>query len=241
MTDEVVVAPAAPAPAAPVLPAVSAPVPAVTEPVVKPAPAAEAIQYEATGDPGLDYALGFIAKAGIDDQHPALIAASNGDFGLLKAFLAEKGIAGWEQAIALGEKAYEGLAAKASAEAAQIGESVVQVAAGLGVDWEDAVVHAREHGTDEEIAAINDALKNPATAKMAALWVTYNYANAAGTTVAPAKSAVKPEAAPTGLPGGQAPLTRVEFSNEVGKLHKRMGDAYTASPEYRALAARLQR
>src|SRR5690606_29641493 len=95
-------------PSAPVSQDPAKPNPAKEEPTPQEEEEGE-IEFEATGDPGLDYALSFIARAGIDDQHPAFIAAANGDFGLLKATLAEKGLPGWEQAIALGEKAYQGI------------------------------------------------------------------------------------------------------------------------------------
>lgn len=199
------------------------------------------IEFEATGDPGLDYALSFIARAGIDDQHPAFIAAANGDFGLLKATLAEKGLPGWEQAIALGEKAYQGIKEKEAETVKAVQGAVLQVAEAVGVDWEAAVTHARDNATEDEVAQLNKLFSDPFTAKIAALYITHAYSTAPGVDVPARKQAVKPEAAPAPSAQTGGTLSRVEFAQEAGKLHKKFGDAYTGTPEYRALAARLQR
>ena len=50
--------------------------------------------YDATGDAGLDYALNFVGKLGYGDTHPAIMAAQKGDFSLIRAELATKGVAG---------------------------------------------------------------------------------------------------------------------------------------------------
>ena len=120
----------------------------------------EVIEYEPTGNARLDYTLSFIARAGIDADHPAMIAAAEGDLGLLKATLAEKGVQGWEQAIKLGEEALEELRKGEEEKLEQVRQSVVQVADALGVDWEAAVTYARENGAPEEIEKIN-GLDNP--------------------------------------------------------------------------------
>lgn len=230
---------------APVPPAA---VPPAVPPVVQPdaptdkAPGApEQAEYEPTGDPGLDYALSFLARAGIDDEHPAFQAAANGDFGLLKATLAEKGVPGWEQAVALGEKALENIRAKEAETIEAVQASVLQVAEGVGVDWEQAVSYAKENGEPEQIEKLNAMFADPFTAKIAALYITHAYANSPGVDVPAKRTAVKPDAspAPAGVTGGS--LTRAEFANEAGKLYRKFGDGAQNTPEYRALAARLQR
>lgn len=237
-TDVQATAPAAPAavPAEPVIkPA------AVEPPAVAPKTDDDEIAYEETGDARMDYALGFVARAGFDADHPAIIAASEGNFGLLKAALAEKGVAGWEQAVALGEEAYKDIVAKEGEKIETIRANVLEVAEQNGVDWEAAVEFARGHGDEQEIAKINELMADPFTAKIAALYITTAYRNNSDVDVPPQRQAVKPEAVPgnPGVSGGS--LTRAEFAAEAGKLHKRMGDAYVQSQEYRALAARLQR
>lgn len=215
---------------------------AKAEPVTPdPAGTTEVPEYEPTGDPGLDYALSFLARAGIDDEHPAFQAAANGDFGLLKATLAEKGVPGWEQAVALGEKALENIRAKEAETIKAVQESVLQVAEGVGVDWEAAVAHAKETGEPEQIEKLNSLFADPFTAKVAALYITHAYANAPGVDVPAKRTAVKEDAAPApaGAQGGT--LTRAEFAHEAGKLYRKFGDNAQSTPEYRALAARLQR
>lgn len=229
------VAPAAPSPVQ-----AKAPTPPAVEPQAKDEPGEE-IAYEETGDPGLDYALSFIARAGIDAEHPALIAASNGDFGLLKATLAEKGVAGWEQAVALGEKALEGIQAKQAETVKEIQSSVLQVAESLGVDWEAAISYARDNADEKEAATLNELFSKPETAKIAALYVSHVYSSAPGVDIPPAKSAVPEAAAPAISQNSGGSLTRAEFAAEAGKLYKKFGDGAASTPEYRALAARLQR
>lgn len=242
--------PAAPAPApAPSTslgiqpPAPQAPVAPQEPPAPAPDPKgkAEPVEYEPTGDPGLDYALSFLGKAGYHDDHPAIQAASQGDFGLLKAELASKDIAGWEQALALAERAYETAQGEAAKVQEAVQESVTLVAESLGVDWEAAVEFARETATPEEIETINKMFSDPYTAKMAALWVSHAYSSNPNTSVPPAREPVKPNAIPAEGNTSQGTLTRAEFAAEAGKLHKRFGDSYTTSPEYKALARRLQR
>lgn len=225
-------APAAPEPQAPVAP---------EAPEAPPAPEAGEPEYEPSGDPGLDYAVSFLGKAGYDNDHPAIEAAVNGDFGLLRADLATKGIAGWEQAVALAERAYETAQTKAAETAAAVQESVTLVAESLGVDWEAAVEYARETATPEEVETINRLFEDPYTAKMAALWVSNAYANNPNTSAPPARQPVRPESVPADNAGGGGTITRAEFASEAGKLHKKFGDSYNTTPEYRALARRLQR
>lgn len=239
-------APAAPAttniaPAAPVAPVAPEPAPTPEPEKPKGKEKEEPIEFEQTGNARLDYALSFVARAGIDAEHPALVAAANGDFGLLKATLAEKGVAGWEQAVALGEEALGEIRKAETEKVEQVQQSVLQVAEAVGVDWEAAVSYAKETATEEEVAKINGLFADPFTAKIAALYITHAYKGGAAGDIPPAKSAVKENAAP--VTGGQqgGTLSRAEFAAEAGKLHKKFGDSYNQTPEYKALAQRLQR
>lgn len=231
-----VVAPAT-APAAE--PAKGAPAPDTQEPTTQ---EPQAIEYAPTGDPGLDYALGFLAKAGIDADDPALVAASDGDFGLLEAILAQKGIPGWEQAVALGKQAQGRMQEKAKESQAAVEAAVLGVAEAHGVDWEEAVAWGKENAEPGEIEAINKLFADPATAKIAAHYLISNFASAPGVDVPPRQNAVKDEAvgSPAAAPA-QGAIDRKQFAVEAGKLHKQFGDAYTQRPEYAALARRLQR
>lgn len=223
---------------APVPPAPAPTVPPVVEDKAKGKP--EPIEFEPTGDPGLDFALGFIGRAGIGHDHPAMIAAEGGDFSLLKAELGTKGIAGWEQAVALGEKAY-GEASKANeARVEAVGKAVLEVAGQVGVDWEQAVVWAKANGSPDELAKVNELMADPFTAKMAALYIASNYANADGVEKVPTKAAVSTTAAPA-PPVSGGPLSRAEYRAGLSKLRETMGDSYITSPQATALYRRLQK
>lgn len=242
-TETQEIAPEVPA----VVPAVSqppapepAPAPAKQEPAKQKQEPAEAIEYEPSGDAGLDYALSFLSKAGIGPEDPALIAASDGDFGLLEAILAQKGIPGWEQAVNLGKQAQARFKEQAAAAAEKVTAAVTEVATSLGVDWEASVQWARDNATDEEKEVVNQLLAKPETAKIAALYLAYGYSQATGVTVAPSKTAVAGDA-PVHTAAATGQIDRVEFAREAGKLHKIHGDAYSSTPQYAALVARLKR
>lgn len=233
---DVNIAPVIPtAPAAPVPAPVSAPEPAKGKAKDEPE-----IVFAPTGDAGLDFAHSFLARAGISAEHPAYKAAEGGDFSLLRAELGQKALPGWEQAIALGEKAYEKTQNDLKEVVAKVGEAVLQVAEAAGVDWEATVQWARETGTDEEKAALNGLMGNPFTAKIVASYLTQKFVEQSNFEKAPA-SAAPAAAAPVPVQTTNTPLTRVQFSEEAAKLRNKMGDAYVNSPEYRALYNRVKR
>lgn len=243
MTDEVTAPTTTIAP-----PAAPAPAPA-PQPVPEPAPEpvkpkgkteeAPAVEYEETGDPGLDFALAFVGRAGIDSDHPAMQAAAAGDFGLLKALLAQKGIAGWEQAVALGEQAVERAKGKATELQGQIQEAVAGVAEAVGVDWEAAVVWARENADEAEIEAINGLFQSPLTAKIAAHYIASQFA--ANAERPAGKPAVRADAGGAVAVSQTGSLTRIEFAQEAEKLFRQFGNGYMDRPEYKQLQARRAR
>lgn len=192
-------------------------------------------------DPGLTYALGFLAKNGFTSESPSVQAALKGDFSLLKAELAEKGAAGWEQAIGLAEKSYEAHVKELDARAEEVGKIVTGVAENLGVDWEAAVKHVSAAAKDEEKNALNDLLSNPATAHIAAGFIANSYLAADGVEVEPAARAVTDGAAATGDSSKGGPLTRKQYAAEMDKLHKQFGDEAINTPQAQALYRRLQR
>ena len=213
--------------------------PAAVEPAAPAAP-----EYEPTGDPGLDYALSFLSRAGIQPDDPALAAAAEGNFGLLEAVLAERGIPGWEQAVALGKQAQQRMVEAEKAKAAEVEDAVLAVAANSGVDWEQVVTWARGAATPEELEAVNGFFAQGALgAKIAASYLVQNFQAAQGNVAQPpVRQAVSPTAAPA-APSASAntPLNRVEFAEQAQALYKRFGDSYTQRPEYAALARRLAR
>lgn len=235
---DVNIAPVAPTPApAPVPQPAPAPVPEPAKPKGKDEPE---IVFAPTGDAGLDFAHSFLARAGISAEHPAYKAAEGGDFSLLRAELGQKALPGWEQAIALGEKAYEKTQNELKEVVAKVGEAVLSVAEAAGVDWEATVQWARETGTDEEKQALNSMMGNPFTAKIAASYLTQKFVEQSNFEKEPA-SATPAAAAPVSVQATNTPLTRVQFAEESAKLRKKMGDEYVNSAEYRNLYNRIKR
>lgn len=236
-TEMVPVAPGQPAPAAqaPAAPAPVAP-PAPPAAPAPQAPATEAATFEPSGNANVDYALGVIGKAGIGPEHPAVKAAMEGDFGMLRHALAAAGVQGSDHLIAMVEREAIAEADREAADAKVIGESVVAVA-GSQEHWEDVVVWARANADEGEVEAINGLLANKATAKIAAHYLVSMYDASLGDKE-PLRSAV-PQGAPAASAQPQGKLSRQEFAAEAHKLHQRLGDAYTGSPEYAALYRRL--
>ncbi|ANH51096.1 head scaffolding protein [Pseudomonas phage VSW-3] len=247
--DAEAAAPAAAAPAAEAAPApasvkLNEEAPAAPAPAPKPE-AGDADVLDKAGfapvenDPGLNYAMKFLATNGFDAENPAVAAAFSGDFSLLKAELAAKGIGGWEQALGLAEQSYDRHVKEGEAKATEVGKVVTDVAAAQGVDWEAAVAHVGASATAEERTAINSLLSDPKTAHIAARFITNSFIESGDGEYAPAAAAVKDGAqAHHGTQGG--PLSRREYTAEMGKLRESLGDAYMDSPQAQALYRRLK-
>lgn len=193
----------------------------------------------ADNDPGLNYAMGFLAKNGFNANDPAVDAAFGGDFSLLKAELAQKGIAGWEQALGLAEQSYERHVKANEAQAEKVGGIVTAIAQEAGVEWEAAVAHVGKSASPDERTAINGLLANPATAHIAAQFITNSYIATGDVDVPPqARATTDGAAAHQGAQGGT--LTRAEYTAEMDKLRKTLGDDYIHSPQAQALYRRRQ-
>lgn len=243
---------AAPAAAAPA-DAAPAAKPAVTidtgTPAVKEAPKPEPGDAEVLdkagyaapeNDPGLSYAMKFLAKNGFNADNPAVDAAFNGDFSLLKAELAQKGLPGWEQALGLAEQSYDRHVKANDEKATKVGEVVTEIAAGMGVDWEQAVSHIGKSASKEEKSALNTLLSDPATAHIAARFISGTFIESGDSEIEPAARATGAEVRPVATAGGGA-LSRAEYNTELGKLRESLGENYISSPQAAALYRRLQR
>lgn len=238
-------APEAPAtPAAPAAP-VQLPIEQVTPPAVTPeVPADEEVvevEYNPTGDAGLDVALAFVGKLGIAGDHPAMVAAGKGDFGLLKAALATLGdkARGWEQMVALGEQAYTRNTEKAATQQAQV-KSVVTAVAGDEATWTAVQAWAKDNASPEEKAEINKLFDSGVMGARAAATILVDaYKKASGTVVNPT-SAIRAGASAT-PDTSNGPLSPREYHAAVQNLRSRMGTRMDASPEYAALRSRLRR
>lgn len=214
----------------------------IDPPAPNPAPenkAAAVVEYEPTGDPGLDLALEFVGQRGFDESHPAMQAAVNGDFSLLEAALAAMGpkAAGYEKHLALAKKSYE--TTKATAEAKIKADiEAIHKAVGGEENWKAVQKWAGENAEPAERDAVNAALKQGGlVAKVMAQWLAGQYNKAAGTVVNPA-DATNPGAA--GKPDASAPLTAKQFAIESQNLRTKLGYDFEKSGEYKALVARRQ-
>lgn len=230
----------APAPSVKVNETAPAPAPApAPQPEAGDADVLDKAGYQAAdNDPGLNYAMKFLAGNGFNADNPAVEAAFGGDFSLLKAELAAKGIGGWEQALGLAEQSYERHVKANEAQAAEVGKVVTGVAERAGVDWEQAVAHVGKTASADERTAINQLLSNPATAHIAAQFITGSFIESGDTEHEPAARAVGDVTKGHQGPQGGA-LSRREYTAELSKLRTTLGDGYMSSPQAQALYRRL--
>ncbi len=235
-------APAAPAPApAPAPSPTPAPTPAPEPaPQEEPSPGeSEAVQYEPTGDPTLDYVLGYIGEQGLDYDNPAVQAALSGDFAQLEVELLKKGAVGADKIIALAQRSFEQFQEQETARNAETGQALIEIAGGEE-QWEEVVTWARENAEPEEKEEINALLqKGGISAKIAAQFLVTSFRASQGTEFEGKPAASPSAAAPASSPTG--PISRVEFAKESEKLYRQFGNDYQSRPEYRALAQRVRR
>lgn len=215
-----------------------APTPAAPAPA---APAAELTSAEGTfapsGDAGLDYALNFVSGLGFDGEHPAIKAAEAGDFGLLKAHLAQLGdkARGWEQILALGEQGLNRINEQAKAKAEAVQADIYKVAGGEE-QWGKIKAWAAENAEPAEKEAINVAINSGGIVTRAvASYLSNLYGRATGVTDVPADAAPGAGTAGAGSTGALSPRAYV---SEVSALRQRLGGRMDGSPEYAALQAR---
>lgn len=229
---------------------------AVTAPEAKPAPAAEPtatpaptpaatqdgqeFTYEPTGYPNADYALGVIGKAGIGPEHPAVVAAYDGDFGQLQHLLASKQIAGADALLSMLKDASDQHAAKTKEEGERIANDVYELAGGKE-QWEAVQQWAAQNADDEEKEILNDMFKDSRTHKIAATYLMSMYDKAQ----VPHEPAARVDGGRPPVAGvataAATPLDRKGFADAARELYKKFGDSYTTTPEYQALAKRLAR
>lgn len=237
-----------PAPTAPAAaPSTPAPVATSLAPTPAPAPApaptpeapafGKAVTYEKTGDANLDLALAFAGKHGLGPEHPAMVAASKGDFGPLKAAFAEKAVAGWEAHVALAEKGFEERT-RTDAERTLAVQHICVTAAGGEKEWGDVLAWASENAEPDEKKQVNAALAaGGVVAEAVAAFLVSGYRSASGTSYSPRESAVKQDTgrAPTASVG---PLSAQDYAAAVADLRRTKGVNFDQTPEYRQLQQR---
>ena len=244
-------APAAPAPAPgqPPAPAAPAPAPAQGQPPA-PAPApvkldtpAETVTpnpdttteftYDSTGDAGLDYALNFVGKLGYGDTHPAIIAAQKGDFSLIRAELATKGVAGSDAVLALAEQAYTRFAAEDAKKSEELAGFAAQ-AAGSAENWAVVRAWAAQEATPQEKAQVNAALSQGGLVAQGVINQLVALYQQKHTLPKDAADVAKPGAVGTAAPSNE-PMTAKAYAQAVEALRQKLGNRTEDSPEYAAL------
>ena len=204
--------------------------------------------YEATGDSKLDMTLAFVGKHGFGPGHPAMVAAVNGDFSLLKAQLAEKGVAGADAYIALGEAAYATMHAENEKRRAE-DKAAVESIVGGAENWEAIKDWAGKNADEGEKTAISALLsKGGIEAKIAATFLAANFSKANGGTELPAKETdgAGPSAAATA--GRSSATTDALSPKEYGqavvdarRVHSNRAGPFEQSPAYVKLVERRSR
>lgn len=220
------------APAAGVL--LDDPAAAKPEPVSTPTPEAPAeFSYDPTGDAGLDYALTFVGKLGYGDQHPAMVAAQKGDFSLIRAELATKGVAGSDAVLALAEQAYTRFAAEDAKKAEELAGFAAQ-AAGSPENWAVVRAWAGQEATPQEKAQVNAALKQGGLVAQGVISQLVALYQQRHTLPKDAASVAKPGASSSAAPT-TGPMTAQAYAQAVEQLRQKYGSNTDSTPEYAAL------
>ncbi len=207
-------------------------------PPAPPPPADDIFEYSPTGDTALDVALEFVGARGFGPEHPAIKAATSGDFGPLEAALKAAGdkAKGFERIVALAKDAHSRGVEKAKTQETTTRQTV-ETAVGGAANWAAIQTWASANADAGEKAEINAMLKaGGLQARLAAQGLAQLY-NAQLKTRPPAP-ALKEGA--TNQPASSGTLTPQEYAKEVGKLHGKLGSRLEGSAEYAALKQRVQ-
>ncbi|ASZ71959.1 head scaffolding protein [Aeromonas phage CF7] len=181
--------------------------------------------------PALSLALTFLKDAGITANDPAFkMAESSNDFTLLEAVLAQKGLPGTEQMVAI-------LKAEAAANAAALEASQKEtdelVQSILGEDTEAILGWAVENATADECAAIDDMLGAGGVYARAAATMLQQAYSGANVTV-PSKAVPPTKTAPSTQ---QTEVTARVFAEESQKLYAKYGPDFKQTQEYAKLSS----
>ena len=189
--------------------------------------------YDPTGDAGLDYALNFVGKLGYGDTHPAIIAAQKGDFSLIRAELATKGVAGSDAVLALAEQAYTRFAAEDAKKSEELAGFAAQ-AAGSAENWAVVRAWAAQEATPQEKAQVNAALSQGGLVAHGVISQLVNLYQQKHTLPKDAAAVAKPGEVGTASPINE-PMTARAYAQAVEALRQKLGNRTDGSPEYAAL------
>ena len=189
--------------------------------------------YDPTGDAGLDYALNFVGKLGYGDTHPAIIAAQKGDFSLIRAELATKGVAGSDAVLALAEQAYTRFVAEDAKKSEELAGFAAQ-AAGSAENWAVVRAWAAQEATPQEKAQVNAALAQGGLVAQGVISQLVALYQQKHTLPKDAADVAKPGAVGTAAPSTE-PMTAKAYAQAVEALRQKLGNRTDGSPEYAAL------
>lgn len=191
--------------------------------------------YDPTGDAGLDYALNFVGKLGYGDTHPAIEAARGGDFSLLRAELATKGVAGADAVMALAEQAYTRFAAEDAKKSEELVGFAAQ-AAGSAENWAVVRAWAAQEATPQETTQVNAALSQGGLVAHGVIRQLVALYQQQHTLPKDAADVARPGAVGTAAPSSE-PMTAKAYAQAVEALRQKLGSRTEDSPEYAALGA----
>lgn len=189
--------------------------------------------YDPTGDAGLDYALNFVGKLGYGDTHPAIAAARGGDFSLLRAELATKGVAGADAVMALAEQAYTRFAAEDAKKSEELAGFAAQ-AAGSAENWAVVRAWAAQEATPQETAQVNAALSQGGLVAQGVIRQLVALYQQQHTLPKDAADVARPGAVGTAAPSNE-PMTAKAYAQAVEALRQKLGNRIEDSHEYAAL------
>lgn len=194
------------------------------------------VQYEPTGDPGLDVALAFVGQRGFGPDNPAIQAAQKGDFAPLETELKKLGdkAKGYGPYLAAAKDSYE----RTQAREKEVQAEVLKVFGGAA-QWNDVRAWVIANADESEKKQINAAFAGGKLQAMAmARQLAQAYRDSGESTKAPPtgrKSAGTPD-----VEAGTGALSPEEYRKELSALTRRYGGRIDNRPEFKALRARRQ-
>lgn len=202
---------------------------------VEPTKEGEVVEYQSTGDPGLDMALELIGKASIGPEHAAMKAAAAGSFEALAALLESKDVKGHARIVALMEKSHTERTAKADAKKTADQQAILKAAGGTEAAWNELKAWMGKTATDAELAEINSTLKAggwAARLAVEALAARFAATGASGPTP------VRKDGSGGSGPSGGESLSPRAYTQAVSDLRRTYRGDFESSREYAALKAR---
>lgn len=224
--------------------AAAAPAAAPVAPVAVPAPAAPAapVVVQSSGDAALDVAHQFFATHGVAATDLAMTSAKAGDFSVLRAVLAEKGVPGSDAYVAIAEQAHaRAKAAEQAAGAAR--DATVHKTMGGADNWSLVKDFIASKATPEELQQINAGLNaGGVTAQATAKYLKDVYEAGVGplpgASAAPERALADPGAGRgAGAPATNA-LSPAQYRQALADLVKQYGSGSYNRPEFDELARR---